>query len=155
MTGPQLPTHLPVKTGTLGELVVAQWLEQRGWQLLDRQWRCRWGELDLVMGYPRQEAASGLAAIAFVEVKTRRGHNWDSNGALAITPQKQAKLWKTAQYYLGQHPSWAEVPCQFDVALVRCQTTVNSPPKMSNSVLLGDTWFCLQDYITHAFSLTD
>lgn len=155
MTIPKRTAHLPAKTGTLGETVVAKWLEQQGWRLLDRQWRCRWGEIDLVMGYPSQAAASDWAAIAFVEVKTRRDRNWDSNGALAITAQKQAKLWKTAQCYLGQHPSWAEVPCQFDVALVRCQTTFNSSSKMPNSILLGDTWFCLQEYIAHAFSLTD
>ncbi|MDY7015911.1 MAG: YraN family protein, partial [Cyanobacteriota bacterium] len=36
------------KIGELGEKVVALWLERRGWRILERRWRCRWGELDLV-----------------------------------------------------------------------------------------------------------
>lgn len=107
--------------GALGEEFVAQWLQQQGWQILHRRWRCRWGELDLVVGQPDSQSAARLTKLVFVEVKTRSRGNWDSNGALAITPQKQAKLWKTAQLFLAKHPELAELPCQFDVALVACQ----------------------------------
>ena len=125
--------------GQLGEQWVAQWLQRRGWRLLAQRWHCRWGELDLVMGraiapgdptdaadqsdqWPQAEQAEQAeqyAAIAFVEVKTRRDRGWDEAGKLAITPQKQAKLWKAAELFLAEHPQWAEVPCGFDVALVQ------------------------------------
>ncbi len=105
--------------GTLGENLVARWLQSQGWKILHRRWRCRWGELDLVIGYPA--SALEFTDLVFVEVKTRSDRNWDEGGKLAITAQKQAKLWKAAQLFLVAHPEWCELPCRFDVALVHCQ----------------------------------
>lgn len=99
--------------GTLGEKVVAQWLQQTGWQILYHQYRCRWGEIDLI-GY-------GKTTLIFVEVKTRSKGNWDADGVLAITATKQAKLIQTAEHFLSTHPHLSNYPCRFDVALVRSQ----------------------------------
>lgn len=96
---------------------MAQWAVAQGWVILERQWRCRWGELDLVMAQ-RSPNPTQWELVAFVEVKTRSSGNWDENGALAITSQKQAKLWRTAELFLSNHPKLAEEPCRFDVALV-------------------------------------
>lgn len=106
--------------GSLGEDFVARWAEAQGWVILERQWRCRWGELDIVMAQ-RSPNSEQWALIAFVEVKTRSSGNWDENGALAITPQKQAKLWRTAELFLSDYPALVELPCRFDVVLVTGQ----------------------------------
>jgi putative endonuclease len=105
----------------LGKLAeeVAQWLIGQGWEILQRRWRCKLGELDLVIYTPHP--ASTQTPLAFVEVKARSGGNWDSNGLLSITPQKQDKLWRSAQLFLMQHPHLATLPCRFDVALVFCR----------------------------------
>lgn len=110
-------SHYPDK-GVLGEDLVAQWLQSRGWIILHRRWRCRWGEIDIIA---QQEGSCLIPALAFVEVKTRSRGNWDADGLLSITPQKQAKIWQTAKCFLATHSHLADYPCQFDVALVSCQ----------------------------------
>jgi putative endonuclease len=131
------------RLGDRGEALVAHWLHQRGWQIVAQQWRCRWGELDIVARHPH-------AGLAFVEVKTRQRHSLDREGRLAITAQKQRKLWQSAQQFLTQHPQWGELPCRFDVALV-VQGAVRSaltPPATPQQPPLA-----LVDYIEDAFRL--
>jgi len=103
-----------VSLGELGEQVTAQWLQDQGWDIVASRWRCRWGELDLVAYKP----AMGLI---FVEVKTRQSKNWDADGLCAITPQKQKKLYRTAQMFLSAYPQFSELACRFDLALVKAR----------------------------------
>lgn len=108
--------------GTWGEQLVAHWLRCQGWQILQHQYRTRWGEIDLIGMSPTQ------TTIIFVEVKTRSHRNWDSDGLLAVTSTKQEKLILSAQWFLAQHPEFADYCCKFDVALVRWQSN-KSPTK--------------------------
>jgi putative endonuclease len=105
--------------GTWGEQLVAQWLCSQGWQILQHQYRTRWGEIDLIALRPEMADVSREATLIFVEVKTRSRRNWDNEGLLAITSTKQEKLITSAQYFLSQFPELANHPCRFDVALVR------------------------------------
>lgn len=94
--------------GNRGEDAVAAALTRRGFQVLERQYRCRWGEIDLIVRSP-----DGI--LCFVEVKAR------SAGAIAtpresVTPGKQRKLRKTAGWYLAR--TGLDCPCRFDVAEV-------------------------------------
>lgn len=151
-------------TGALGEALVAQWLCDRGWLVLQQRWHCRWGELDLVAGQPSPQHPTQPTTLSFVEVKTRSRGNWDGDGALAITARKRAKLWKTAQLFLAAHPAWAELPCQFDVALVCCRQTILRKVTLPQSDLtsldlvqmkaaMAGYHLTLQDYIPAAFTL--
>ncbi|MCG9884984.1 MAG: YraN family protein [Cyanobacteria bacterium] len=113
--------------GLLGEAFVAQWLQQRGYQVLAQRWHCRWGELDLIAQDPD-------GTVAFVEVKTRSRGSWDEGGLLAITPTKQRKLITTAQDYLAQTPAYQDAPCRFDVAAaiaVPCPRSAPSPERQT------------------------
>ncbi len=159
--------------GSLGEELVGYWLQTQGWSILYRRWRCRWGELDLVARQSQTQSSQGRsiaqATLAFVEVKTRSSGNWDTNGLLAVTPQKQAKIWKTAQLFLAQHPALADLPCRFDVASVCCkQLPFSSTPlpvssqealqshfpvslNLGQPVQLAGYQLILQTYIESAF----
>ena len=120
--------------GLLGEAFIAAWLQAQGWGLLHQRWHCRWGEIDLIAQQPAVQQSiasrpispdqmrSRSATLVFVEVKTRSDNNWDTDGLLAITAQKQAKLWQTAELFLSNYPELAKLPCRFDVALVAYQT---------------------------------
>lgn len=102
--------------GARAEQQVGEWLRLAGWELLHHRWHCRWGELDWIALTPAQE---GLPReLVFIEVKARRWGSWDATGLLAVTPQKQAKLWKAAEFFLADYPTLAESPCRFDVVLV-------------------------------------
>lgn len=134
-----------LEVGQLGEEIVAAWLKAREWEILHHRWHCRWGEIDLV-------ARSPEPILIFVEVKTRSSGNWDANGLLAITPQKQAKLWKTAELFLTQSLDCAELPCRFDLALVHYKrvldsVAVSSPVVLHQPVSRSGYEFVLQDYL--------
>ena len=91
--------------GRHGELIAAAYLTDEGLQVLDRNWRCREGELDLV-------AREG-DAIVFCEVKTRRGTGF-GHPVEAVTPAKQRRLRTLAQRWLAAHDSHAP-DLRFDV----------------------------------------
>jgi putative endonuclease len=107
MTQPMTRAQL----GALGEQLAVDHLTALGWQVLERNWRCRWGELDVITVEPLR------GAVVFVEVKTRTS---DQFGGIeqAVTPQKVRRLRRLAGLWLAAHRgSWAQV--RIDVIGVR------------------------------------
>ncbi len=101
----------PRQTGDDAERVAESYLTARGLTLVARNYRCRLGEIDLIM---RERDT-----LVFVEVRLRRSaKERDFGGAAAsITAKKQARLIAAAQHYLAgmrQLP-----PCRFDAVLMR------------------------------------
>jgi len=97
--------------GSAGEELAARWYTDAGYRVLDRNWRCREGELDLVV------CRGGLAV--FCEVKTRRSLSFGLP-AEAVTPTKQRRLRRLALCWLAERaPGQARFPdLRFDVACV-------------------------------------
>lgn len=93
--------------GQWGEELVAEALRQKGWTVAARNYRCRFGELDIV--------AVGRKYLIFVEVKLRKDSRFGS-ACEAVTPAKQRRLRTTAEFYLLSHPTGLQP--RFDVAEV-------------------------------------
>jgi putative endonuclease len=91
--------------GRRGEDIAAIYLADAGLRLLDRNWRCREGELDIV-------AREG-DALVFCEVKTRRGVGF-GHPVEAVTPVKQRRMRTLAQRWLAAHDEHAP-DLRFDV----------------------------------------
>jgi putative endonuclease len=91
--------------GVHGERIAAAYLTRAGVRVLDRNWRCREGELDIV-------AREG-SALVFCEVKTRRGTGF-GHPVEAVTPAKQRRLRMLAHRWLAAHDEHAR-DVRFDV----------------------------------------
>lgn len=81
-------------------------LERSGLRLLERNFRGKTGEIDIV-------ALDG-AQLVFVEVRARTNRFFDS-AAGSVNFRKQQRLVRTAQLFLQCRPQWAHLPCRFDV----------------------------------------
>lgn len=91
--------------GAAYEAKAAKHLESLGYRILERNYRCRTGEIDLV--------AMHEGCLVFVEVKYRQDAH-AGYGAEAVTWRKRQQIVKTARWYLMEkHVS--ERPCRFDV----------------------------------------
>ena len=92
--------------GQITETLACQYLEDKGLKLRERNYQCRFGEIDLIMQHSD--------SLVFVEVRYRKNTNFGS-GAESVTTSKQSKLIKTASAYLQQHDKLAKYPVRFDV----------------------------------------
>ncbi len=93
--------------GLAAEKLAATYLMQQGLTLVCSNFHCAYGEIDLIM----QEGKT----LVFVEVRLRSNPRFGS-AAASITPHKQQKLIRTAQYYLQQHAG--HLACRFDAVLL-------------------------------------
>lgn len=101
-------TELRHAVGKAGEEAAVQYLCQHGYRILERNYRCRFGEIDLIARDGRM--------LAFVEVKTRRSQKYGP-AAAAVTLEKQRHLIKASQTYLIQRKK-TDAFCRFDVVTI-------------------------------------
>lgn len=101
--------RLPQGRGQQAETRAWDYLRQQGLQPVARNYRCKLGELDLIM--------RDGDTLVFVEVKLRSRSDYGL-GSEAVDRRKQAKLIRAAQYYLQQHPQLQDQPMRFDVVSI-------------------------------------
>ena len=92
--------------GKLAEALVADYLQVRGLRLIERNYSCRLGEIDLIL-------ADG-PVLVFVEVRLRRNPGY-GGAAASITAAKRQRILRAARHYLSGKP---EPLCRFDVVLL-------------------------------------
>jgi putative endonuclease len=92
--------------GRSAEDLAAAFLARQGLALVERNYRCRMGEIDLIL--------RDGDTLVFAEVRLRRGAT-AGGAAASVTPAKQARVAAAARHYLA---GGAERPCRFDVVLL-------------------------------------
>lgn len=93
--------------GAAAERAAERFLEARGLRLVERNYRCRFGEIDLVM--------RDGDTLVFVEVRLRT-HPGFGGAAASITCAKRARLLRAARHYLAGLPRAPQ--CRFDAVLL-------------------------------------
>ena len=96
--------------GRRAEQRAAALLHQRGWLLLDRNWRCRWGELDLVL-------LKG-SRLLVVEVKGRSARDRDRGALDAFDASKRRRLARAIRCWRADHPESEHQLLEVVLALV-------------------------------------
>ncbi len=121
------------KLGARGEQIAINYLQNWGYRILERNYRNRLGEIDIIARQGRD--------LVFIEVKTRSdnlfGSPFDS-----VTAAKQRQLSKVALEYLSKH-NWLDHPARFDVVGVRLME--------KNETILQDARV---DIVQNAFDLS-
>jgi putative endonuclease len=93
--------------GALGEDLAAAHLRRRGYEIVGRNFRTRWGELDII--------ARDQRTLVFCEVKTRRASRDGRDPLESVGREKQRRLRRMAGQWLAQPPAGMRLPyCRFD-----------------------------------------
>jgi putative endonuclease len=108
-------SHERIRLGKIGENLACQELERRGYSVIERRYRRRGGEIDII-------ALDG-ATLVFVEVKAREGRGYGL-AAEAVTAFKRRRLASVALEYVARHHAH-NCPCRFDVVAI--QLTASGP----------------------------
>ena len=97
------------RCGAEGEAIAAAFLRARGYTILERNFRCRVGELDLI-------ALAPDATVVFCEIRTRRSHQ-QGTALESVTPVKQHRVAHVAEHYVSRHRLHAHA-IRFDVVAI-------------------------------------
>lgn len=101
-------TYARQKLGIDGETRACEALEKLGFSIVERRFRTRFGEIDVV--------ADDRGTVVFVEVKTKTDSSF-SDPVESVTKQKQRRLVSMAEQYVAYH-RLDHMPCRFDVVTV-------------------------------------
>ncbi len=91
------------------EAVASAYLTEHGYQVIDKNFYSRYGEIDLI--------CKKDGCLIFVEVKYRKDKDFGFPSE-AITLRKMQSMRKTANYYLYKNKQTEETPCRFDVVSI-------------------------------------
>ena len=106
-----------LRKGLRFEDQASTYLQARGLRLLQSNYHCRFGEIDLVMRDGK--------TLCFIEVKFRKSLHF-GGAAAALSGPKQRKIIKTALFYISAHKHLANQPMRFDALLIQRQDDGNN-----------------------------
>jgi putative endonuclease len=95
-----------MKAGDRAERIAAAYLQEKGLAVIEIRYRCRWGEIDLIL--------RDRETVVFAEVRLRHSRTF-GGAAYSVDRRKQARIIATARHYLART---RDSPCRFDVVLL-------------------------------------
>jgi len=116
-------------SGDAGEAIALEYLQQQGLTLITRNYRCRRGEIDLIMQHHE--------SIVFIEVRYRRNNRFGGAHA-SVDRRKQDKLIVSALHYLQENRRAARQPARFDVIAIHAAT--QTVPQVDNILWIQDAF---------------
>jgi putative endonuclease len=96
------------QVGRTGEAIACRFLREKGWEIVETNWRTRSGELDVIARYGSQ--------LVIVEVRTTRSTRF-GYGLESVDARKQQQVRKLALHYVHAR-GWHHLPIRFDVISV-------------------------------------
>jgi len=109
-------SRLTIEIGKEAEQAVVTLLKNSGLQIIECNYRCKLGEIDIV--------ARDKQTVVFIEVR-RRSHGQYGSGFDSVDYRKQQKLIRTAQAYLQKRKLFDQHPCRFDIVSLRSLTDMH------------------------------
>jgi putative endonuclease len=103
--------------GTIGEQISVNYLAHKGYQILSKNYHCRYGEIDIV--------AKKEDVLVFIEVKTRTATPFEQIKS-AISRSKQYKLSLAAQAFITQYIEFEDLEMRFDIILCNHNPLTNN-----------------------------
>lgn len=122
--------HLKKIAGDRGEELAAQYLQAKGYSIIERNWRRRFGEIDII--------ALKSGVMAFCEVKLSQ-FSGPSHPEIRVDLKKQFKLARLARAYLAKDPPGVE-SCRFDIISVKNIQGRDVIEHIENAFFPPDDW---------------
>jgi len=116
LTSTEKPLAQHLRDGRRAEQIAEKFLHNKGLQCLDKNYRCIFGELDLVMTHGSE--------LVVVEIRYRAKASCVTP-AETITAAKRRRITRTTEHFLQRKPEWADQPLRFDV--IALQGPLNAP----------------------------
>lgn len=106
-------------SGSTAEANALNFLLQKGLTLIEKNYRCKGGEIDIIM--------KDRDHLVFIEVKMRQSERF-GGAVAAVTVMKQMRLIHTARHFLQHHYPRNEPACRFDVITINGQSEIKWIP---------------------------
>ncbi len=110
--------HNKKELGNIGEQHALKFLQQQGLQLIEKNFHCRLGEIDLIM--------RDGDYLVFVEVRSRKNQGY-GNALESIGYFKQQKIKKAAQYFFCKYSKYHKMASRFDVFVINQSNDCSDP----------------------------
>ncbi|HHD92068.1 MAG TPA: YraN family protein [Candidatus Portnoybacteria bacterium] len=115
------------QVGNLGEDLAADFLKDKGYQIVERNYRKKWGEIDLIVTKSSGLILKKIEKYVFVEVKTLRRHGQGIFPEEEVTFWKQKRIIRAAKTFLAEKKISKNIPWQIDVVAIEIDSLSKEP----------------------------